>query len=68
MSRDGYLPTGVEYDDLPGFADPDDPTCECDHAASDHRGGWAECRHVIEGDPDDGILCPCQGLTPPDAY
>lgn len=68
MSRDGYLPPGVEYDDLPGFADPDDPECECGHRQSEHEGGYAtSCQHV-DGPADDGEICTCQGFTPPDAY
>lgn len=68
MSRDGYLPDGVDYADIPGFADPDDPECACDHPQSAHEdGGFGECRAHDDGDDPDG-LCPCQAFEPPDAY
>lgn len=64
MSRDGYLPDDVEYDDIPGFADDDDPECDCGHPRSEHEGPGESCQHVEGGDE----LCPCGGYEPPDAY
>ena len=64
MSRDGYLPPGTEYGDIPGMFDPDDPSCACSHPRSEHTGHGESCEH----DEGDDELCPCSGFEPPDAY
>lgn len=68
MSRDGYLPPGVEYNDIPGFADDDDPPCACDHGQSDHDGPGGSCQATDEHADDPDAVCPCQGFEPPGAY
>lgn len=60
MSRDGYLPPGIEYADLPGVYDDDEnPECECGHPQDQHDDGHKQCAN-----PD----CFCINFTPADAY
>jgi hypothetical protein len=64
MSRDGYLPPDVEYGDIPGMFDPDDPECDCGHSQSDHEDSLGPCTVSEDGE----LLCSCDGFHPPNAY